>query len=229
MRIRWWTALVSAAAGIGWWAPAVAAAQNGCSALGGVVESDVCRIHVSQPVYIMNMSFPLGYPDEQAVIDYLAENRAGFINVAQISDSRDLPYEMDTTFQTFTSGPDEQGTSSVVFTMFQDVGGVQPITWYKSFTYDVSRRRPITTDTLFAPDSAPLETIFPIVQQELDRHAKVTSVISPQDGMDLSTYQNFAITDDSVIFFFGQGDLLPAHAGTRSVEISRSALPPLQI
>ena len=40
-------------------------------------------------------------------------------------------------------------------------------------------------------------------------------------------YQNFAVTDDSVIFYFGRAELLPSYAGETSVTVPRSALPPL--
>ena len=75
----------------------------------------------------------------------------------------------------------------------------------------------------------PLAVIFPIVQRELERQTGLTGVISTGDGMDPTHYQNFAITDDAVIFFFGQGELLPSDAGATSASIPRNALPPLTL
>lgn len=204
---------------------AVAGAQNDCSALGGSVETgNICHVAVSKPTYTMDLKFPTDYPDEQAIVDYLTQSRDGFVNVAQPG-SRNLPYEMDATAQSFSSAQ----TQSAVLKIFQDVGGAHPTTWYKAFTYDAAQRKPVTFDTLFAPGAKPLEAIFPIVQRELERQTGLTGAISVGDGMDPSHYQNFAVTDDAVIFFFGQGELLPSDAGATSASVPRTALPPLQL
>ena len=204
-------------------APA-AASPVGCGALGGVVDDGICHVSETQPSYVMDLKFPLDYPDEQALIDYLAQNREGFVKVAQPG-SRNLPYEMDVTAESFRSAQ----TRSVVLTLFQDVGSAHPTTWYKSFTYDVNRGRVVTFDTLFAPDSKPLAAIFPIVQRELETTTGLAGSVPDGDGMDPAHYQNFAVTDDAVIFYFGRAELLPSYAGATSVTVPRNAIPALQL
>lgn len=202
------------------------AAPASCSALGGVVQADgLCQVKASDPAYTMDLKFPLDYPDEQAVVAYLTQTRDGFVNVSQTPDSRNLPHEMDVTSESFRSAR----TRSVVLTLFQDVGSAHPTTWYKSFTYDVERARPVTFDTLFAPGAEPLDAIFPIVQRTLESQTGLADDISPGDGRDPSHYQNFAVTDDSVIFYFGRAELLPSYAGATSVTVPRNAIPPLQV
>lgn len=209
---------------------AVSSAQDGCAVLGGSLEGDnVCHVHSSGPSYTMDVRFPTTYADEQAVVDYVTQSRDGFINVAQTPDSRNLPYEMDITTQSFASGSPTAGTQSVVLKLFQDVGGAHPTTWYKAFSYDLGGHKPLQFDMLFAPDTKPLTAIFPLVQRDLERQTGLTSVIATSDGLDPSHYQNFAITDDAVIFFFGQGELLPSDAGATSVSVPRTAIPPLQL
>ncbi len=194
--------------------------------MAGVVQADgMCRVQVSDPAYTMDVEFPLNYPDEQAIVDYLTQTRDGFVNVSQTPDSRNLPHEMDVSAESFQSAR----TQSVVLTLFQDVGSAHPTTWYKSFTYDVGRGRPVTFDTLFASDARPLDAIFPIVQRTLESQTGLADSISPGDGRDPSHYQNFAITDDSVIFYFGRAELLPSYAGATSVTVPRNAIPPLQV
>jgi hypothetical protein len=117
----------------------------------------------------------------------------------------------------------------VVLTLFQEVGGAHPSTWFKSFTYDVERSRPVTFDSLFAPDAKPLDAIFPIVQRSLEAETGLAGSVSPGDGRDPSHYQNFAVTDDALIFFFGRAELLPSYAGETSVSLPRNAIPPLQV
>ena len=226
MRMLNIAALVATGALLGWPGAAVSGAATGCTALGGVVEADnICHVRASQPAYTMDVRFPTDYPDEQAIVDYLTQNRDGFINVAKMPGSRNLPYEMDATSQSFSSAQ----TQSVVLRIFQDVGGAHPLTWYKAFTYDLPQGRPVTLDTLFPAGTKPMDAIFPIVQRELQRQTGMTREISAGDGLDPSHYQNFAITDDAVIFFFSQGELLPSDAGATSASVPRTALPPLQL
>jgi len=205
-------------------APAIGA-PGSCAALGGVAAAGSCHVQAGNPSYTVEMTFPLDYPDEQAIVDYLSQTREGFVNVAKDPDARNQPLEMDVTAESLRSAQ----TRSVVLTLFQDVGSAHPSTWYRSFTYDTARGKPVTFDTLFAPDAKPLDVIFPIVQRELETGTGLAGSISPGDGRDASHYQNFAVTDDSVIFYFGQAELLPSYAGETSVTIPRSVLPPLQV
>ena len=207
-------------------APPSWSAPGACAALGGVVQAgDTCRVQATGPGYTMDVAFPLGYPDERAIVDYLTQTREGFVNVANTPDSRNLPYEMDVTAESFQSAQ----TRSVVLTLFQNVGSAHPTTWYKSFTHNVATGRPVTLDTLFAPEAKPMDAIFPIVQSRLESGTGLAGSISPGDGRDPTHYQNFAITDDSVIFFFGRAELLPSYAGATSVTVPRSEIPPLQL
>lgn len=211
------------AAGIGLASPA-GGVPGDCAFLGGVVRSDgLCHVESDTPAYTMNVTVALDYPDEQAVIDYLIATRDGFVNVSQAPDARNLPYEMDVTAESFNSAR----TQSLVLTLFQNVGSAHPTTWYKSFTYDVKRHRQVTFDMLFAPNAKPLEAIFPVVSRELE--GRTGLAVSSSDGLDPARYQNFAVTDDAVIFFFGRAEILPSYAGAVSVTVPRSAIPPLQV
>lgn len=223
MRILGATAFLLTGALLG--APMASSSPVGCGALGGVVANGSCQVTDNQPAYALDVSFPLDYPDEQAIVDYLAQTREGFVNVAQGPGARNLPYEMNVSADSFRS----EQTRSVVLTLFEDVGSAHPTTWYKSFTYDLSHGRPLTFDTLFAPGAAPLPTIFPIVQHELETKTGLTGSISQDDGLDPAHYQNFAVTDDSVIFYFGRAELLPSYAGATSVAVPRNAIPPLAV
>lgn len=208
-----------------------AAAQSSCAELGGVVESgQICHVHAANAGYTVDVKFPVDYPDQQVLTDYVAQNRDGFISVAKTSGSHDQPYEMDATTEQYRSGQPPNGTRSVVLKIFQEVGGPHPSTWYKSFNYDLARRQPITFDTLFAPNSKPLDAIFPIVQRELARQTGLSVALIPAgSGLDPSHYQNFAITDEDLIFYFAPGELLPLPAGPTSVRVSRNDIPPLTV
>jgi hypothetical protein len=213
----------STVAVFGWSGVGVAsAAPPKCTDLGGVVDANqICQIQASDPGYSMNISYPVGYPDMQAVYDYVKQTRDGFLNVAKTPDFRTMPYELETTETEFNSTVPPRGTQSVVFKTYQGVGGAHPTTFYKAFNWDQGLRKPITIDNLFREGTAPFPIIFPLVQAEVDKQLGQPVAIAPEVGLDPTKYENFAITNDQLIFFFSQGDVLPEAAGALQVAIPR--------
>ena len=215
---------------VGW---PVAAAPPTCAGLGGTMpDAQTCRLHTSTPTYTFTMTFPADYPDEQALTDYITQNRDGFVSVAQSSGSsggRDQPYQMEATTEQHFAGQPPHNTRSVVLKFFQDLGGSRPTTWYKAFNYNLGAKQPITFDTLFAPGTTPLDSIFPLVQRELAHQNALGAAILPSTGLDPSHYQNFAITDDQLIFYFAPGEMLPVFAGAAQAAVPRNAIPPLAV
>ncbi|OBC03191.1 hypothetical protein A5784_14895 [Mycobacterium sp. 852013-50091_SCH5140682] len=209
---------------VGWLVTPVAAAQNACTDLGGTVGLDLnCTVHTANASYTLDFTFPVDYPDQQPVTDYLTQTRDGFVNVSQMPGSRDQPYVLDARGTRYTSGLPPR-TQSLVFEVYQNVGGTHPQTWYKAFNYNLVTRAPITFATLFKPGSKPLDVIFPIVQRQLQKQSGVEQAIPSSAGLDPTHYQNFAITDDAVIFFFGQGELFAETAGATQASVPRDAL-----
>lgn len=207
----------------------IAAAQPSCAALGGTLENgQMCRVSATNPGYMVNMTFPTDYANEQALTDFLSQNRDGFISVAQTSGSRDVPYQMEVTAEEFRSGQPPHSTQSVMLKVFEDLGGPRPSTSYKGFNYDLGKGQPVTFDNLFVPGSKPLDAIYPIVQREVGQNG-LSAAISPGTGLDPAHYQNFAITDEDVIFYFAPGELLPPSAGASQARVPRNALPPLTV
>lgn len=226
-------ALMAGVAVLGWPGGAVAAADSVCANFGGVVQEDqVCSVHTATNTYALNMTFPVDYPD-QALTEFVSQNRDGFVNVAQTSSQasgpRDVPYQMEVTSEQYHSGQAPGGTRSAVLKVFEDLGGPRPSTFYKGFNYDTAGQKAITFDTLFAPNTKPLDSIYPIVQREVGKQTGLGAAISPGSGLDASHYQNFAITDDELIFYFAPGELLPSLAGASQVHVPRNAIPPLAV
>ncbi|OBJ91501.1 esterase [Mycobacterium sp. 1245852.3] len=220
-------ALLAAAVLVGW--PA-AAEPPSCAGLGGSVEAgQLCHLHATGPNYTLNMTFPADYPDEQALTDYITQNRDGFVAVAQSSGGRDQPYQLEATTEQHSAGQPPHNTRSVVLKFFQDVGGSHSSIWYKAFNYNLGTKQPLTFDNLFPPNTTPLDAIFPIVQRELERQTPLGAAILPSTGHDPTHYQNFAITDDQLIFYFAPGEMLPAFGGPLQAQVPRNAIPPLAI
>ncbi|MCF6386926.1 DUF3298 and DUF4163 domain-containing protein [Mycobacterium sp. MBM] len=220
-------ATVTVLSGVAGAATAVAAPPK-CEDVGATPAPDfTCQIQQTDPAYTLNITFPSDYPDEKAIIEYVKQIRDGFLNVAKTPDYRPMPYELDTTSVEYTSAVPPRGTQSVVFTTYQNVGGAHPQTFYKAFSWDQAYRKPITFESLFRAGADPLPVIFPVVQADLARQSGIPDPVLPETGLDPANYQNFAITDDAVIFFFGQGELLPEAAGAVQVSVPRAVVAPL--
>jgi len=206
-------------------APPAGAQPGACTDLGGAVDAQqVCRVHTDNPTYTLDYVFPADYPDQQALSAYLTQTRDGFVNVAEMPGSWNLPYVLDAKGSGFRSGADDTGTRSVVFEVYENVGGAHPQTWYKAFNWDLAAKTPITFDSLFRPGTRPLDVIFPVVQSEVSRQLGVDTPITASDGLDPSKYQQFTLTDDAVIFYFGQGEIMGGAGGALTASVPRSTL-----
>lgn len=210
-------------------APAFAAPPK-CSDLNGTLAGQDCVIQDGDAGYSLRIIYPVDYPDVQAVFDWVKQTRDGFVNVAKMPDSRTMPYQLDVSPTDYNSAVPPRGTQSVVFKVFQDVGGAHPQTFFKAFNWDQTLRKPIQLDTggsdkiqpLFQPGANPWPVIFPLVQTELEKQLGTKPAIAPEVGLNPATYENFAIQNDSLVFFFGQGAILPESAGALTVTIPRA-------
>jgi hypothetical protein len=218
--------LVTVAAIFGSSGVAVAAPKDYCADLKGGNTGSTCEIQLSDPGYSVDISIPLDYPDQKSIADYISQTRDGFLNTAKSGAPRTTPYELSIKPTEYTSSIPPRGTQAVVFTVDQNVGGTHPQTTYKAFNWDQSYRKPITYDTLWRVDD-PLKTVFPIVQSELQKQTGQQVSIAPSAGYDPMNYQEFAVTNDGVIFFFSQGQLLPEAAGATQVLVPRAAIDPM--
>ena len=102
---------------------------------------------------MLDFSFPVDYPDQQALTDYLTQTREGFINVSEMPDSRDEPYVLDAKGTAYRSETPPRGTQSVVFEVYQNVGGRarRPGTRHSTTTCPSARPSPSTPCSNRAP------------------------------------------------------------------------------
>ena len=216
-------AVVTATLGLSGVAPASAAPPK-CADVSGVAVGPTCQIRATEPAYTLSIDYPTDYPEPTAVVDYVKQTRDGFLNVAKSPEPRDMPYELDTTATEYNSALPPRGTQSVVFKTYQGVGGAHPQTYYKSFNWDQTYRKPITIENFFREGTQPFPLIYPVVQAELTKQLGQPVDISPGVGLDPSRYENFAITNDAIVFFFSQGVLLPESAGAVEVSVPRGPI-----
>lgn len=208
-------------------AVAEAAPKNYCADIKGVDTGKVCQIRLTDPGYIVDISFPSDFPDMKSVTQFVAQTRDGFLNQARSSAPRQAPYALDISAATYNSVVPPRGQLSVVLKVNQNVGAAYPRTTFKSFVWDQAYRKLITYETLWQAEVDPLPIVFPAVQSELAKQTGQPVPISPAAGLDPANYQNFAITNAGVIFFFSQGGLLPEAAGATQVLVPRSVIDPL--
>lgn len=209
--------------------PAVAGAapKNYCIEIKGTDTAGVCTIALTDPGYTVDISFPTAYPDLKSVTDYVASTRDAFLNIARSNTPRDLPYALSITATKYGSAIPPRGTTAMVLTSYQNTGAAHPQTSYKSFNWDQTYRKAITWETLWQENADPLPVVLRSVTSQLATLAGQPVVIDPQAGLDPVNYQNFAVTNDGVIFFFSQGTLLPEAAGAVQVLVPRSAIDPM--
>jgi hypothetical protein len=214
---------VAIAASIG--LPAIAAsAQSACADLGGTDDArQICHAHTAGPGYVVTFTFPVDYPDQQALTTYLTQRREDFIGFAAETPPRNHPYELDARANAYRSGTSTSGTKSLVFEQYSDSGGAHPVTSYEAFNYDLGKGAAITFDTLFKPDTQPVEVLDPIVRREWENLSDDYGPVG-DNTLGAKVYQNFALTDDAVIFFIGQGMWLPEVAGPQQVSVPRTEL-----
>jgi Protein of unknown function (DUF3298) len=254
MRIVKVAVLVAAAAIVGSNGVAVAAPKDYCADLKGGNTGKTCEIQLSDPAYRVDISIPLDYPDQKSVADYISQTRDGFMNVAKSGAPRDTPSELTIKPTEYNSAIPPRGTQAVVFKVYQNVGGAHPQTTFKAFNWDQTYRKAITYTAasddkehtpLWRVDD-PLKTVAPIVQAELQKQLApppppaqpgqpATATPTPTPPLPIAqpalynsaNYQNFAVVNDGVIFFFDQGVLLPDSFGALQVLVPRSAIDPM--
>jgi Protein of unknown function (DUF3298) len=202
--------------------PAAAQGQSACTDLGGTVGSNgICQVRSVTPTYKIDMSFPVDYPEMPAVAAFLKRDRDDFVDwVARFGprDGRKQPFQYAVRAKSYRSGKPDARTQSLVLAIDNDTGAANeghPDTTFRAFNFDLAKHVPITFGTLFKPGSKPLDLLNPIVRAELD---------APKADLDEKTYQNFGITDDVVIFFFGQNQVVMDHAGPHKVAVPRIEL-----
>ncbi|OBK19354.1 RsiV family protein [Mycobacterium asiaticum] len=255
MRLFSVTVLVAAAAIFG--SPAASAApKDYCADLKGSSTGSMCEIQLSDPAYSVDISMPLDYPDQKPVAEFISQTREAFLNTAKSGAPHDKPYELKIKPTEYSSAIPPRGTQAVVFNVYRNVGGAQPQTTFKAFNWDQTYRKEIvytakSDDKEHAPlwrVDDPLKTVAPIVQAELTKQQAPPPAAPPaQPGQpapaaappapavpiaqtalyDPANYQNFAVVNDGVIFFFDQGTLLPDSAGGTQVLVPRSAIDPM--
>ena len=142
----WGAIAITALAGFGL-APHAAAA-SACTDLGGTVGAEqTCHVEGTGPGYGLDFSFPVGYPDQQAITDFLTDQRDEIADYAKKfpPNARPAPYELNVTGTAYQRGMPQPATQSVVFEIQNDTGAAnegRPTISYHALNYDLGRGPP---------------------------------------------------------------------------------------
>ena len=101
----WSAVAIAALAGFGN-APHAAAA-SACTDLGGTVGAEqTCHVESTGPGYGLEFSFPVDYPDQQAITDFLTDQRDEMADYAKKfpPNTRPLPYQLNITGTEYQRG-----------------------------------------------------------------------------------------------------------------------------
>jgi Protein of unknown function (DUF3298) len=201
---------------LGWAGAGTASAQSACADLGGSVGTDqICHVRTAGATYKIAFDFPVDYPDQQPVADYLKEEQDGFIEFSRLPEAKNYA----TTYQLLARGKTYRSTASGTTTLLLRMGQdaqPHPRGWFKAFNYNLNTHTPITLDTLFKPGADPLAVLNPLLVRKFGP--------LPQGEPGVEAYKNFAITDDAVIFFFDQGQILGHADGELEMPVARGDL-----
>jgi hypothetical protein len=174
----------------------------------------------------VNIEFPANTPAEQAIVDYATGVANSYyadeaeVRAATSSGSSNL----EITASSYASGNRETGTQTVVLKAYQFMSGAaHPNVSYKSFSSENATGQPITFESLFRPGTKPLDAIMPIVVKQISADIGQPFELPAAAGLNPANYQNFAITDDALIFFFGK-DQLVVPSGDFTVTVPRNAV-----
>jgi hypothetical protein len=201
------------------------AAPPKCSDVPGTLVGSTCQVQITDPGYTVSIGFPADFPDQKAVQEYVKQTRDGFLNVARGGDARTAPYALEIKSTEYNSAVPPRGTQSVVLEAYESVGGAHPTTFYKAFNWDQGYRKPITIETLFAEGVDPYPVLLPLVQEQVA--TQFGDAVAFPATVDPTVFQNFALTNDHLIFFFDRGAVLPDAVGAFEVSIPRETVNPL--
>ncbi|MCV7194826.1 esterase [Mycolicibacterium brumae] len=208
-------------------APAAVAAPPKCTDIDTELVANNCVQKIVDPGYTVDISFPSIFPNQKPVLEYVKQTRDGFLNLAKGSGARLAPYTLEMKSLEFNSSVPPRGTQTLVLETFEDTGGAHPSSFYKAFNWDQGYRKALTIPTLFREGTDPIPVIEPLVQAEIARQFGDGTVISDAVAANPDTYQNFALTNDEMMFFFDRGAVLAESFGAIVVSIPREAVAPM--
>lgn len=205
-----------------------AAQEDECYAKNGTWDADTSQCKLTVGVTV-DVDYPLEYaafPEAAAVIDsFIANQQQAFI--ASYTPDYSLPSYANNWWMGISHEDYQFSDSirSIVFTNSFYTGGAHPNSGYSTFTFDVANGTQLQLEDLFVDGTIPWDSISALVQDDLNtRLTDMTdaATIELGTGMNPDNYKSWALTPDSLIFFFDPYQVAAYAAGPQQSEIPLS-------
>ncbi len=205
-----------------------AAQEDECYAKNGTWDADTSQCKLTVGVTV-DVDYPLdfaAYPAAAAVIDaYITTQQQTFIS--SYTPDYSLPsytnnWWMGISHEDYHFSDDIR---SIVFTNSFYTGGAHPNSGFNTFTFDVTADKQILLEDLFVKGDIPWDTISTFVQDDLTTHLGDLSdaqMIELGTGTNPDNYKSWALTPDSLIFFFDPYQVAAYVAGPQQSAIPLS-------
>ena len=183
-------------------------AEQGCADLGGIVDADrTCHAHSKTAEYKVGIFPARIHPDSKAVSDFVTADRGYFLDwIARFGhDGPDRQHMYDVHAEDVPVGNNPPPRASVVEDRQRHLGAAHeghPATVFRSFNSDLTGPSVLSRSTRCSSRT-------PMWCRCWDRRWPGCTT-TPRSSCCHRTSENFALTDDAVIFFFGEGQLIPA-------------------
>lgn len=186
----------------------VSAQEDACYAKNGTWDAAKQQCTMQSGVTV-NVTYPLELAGtgiaEQTVDDFLEQTRTQFIQ--SYAPDWSLPgyanyWSMNVTYDLFQFSPDVR---SVKLNLSDYTGGAHPNLTFQTFTFDLANQKVLALADIFQDGVNPWPTLAPIVEQDVTNQlgeAADPQWIQQGTGENPDNYQNWALTPDSLVFFF---------------------------
>ncbi len=204
--------------------------QTACEGLWGDWNADTqkCEAHTTYEIDIE-------YPVEYAAYDFITGPITDLINTQRDEILGARPYVespldpapgygLDLSYESFAHS---DSVVSLLYTIFANTGGAHPNTYFQTYTFDLNAGTQMFFGDLFPDTDAALNVIAPIAQAQLTEKfgdAADAAWITQGAGPELANYEDFVLTEDSVVFYFEPYQVAAYVFGSSQVEIPLAEL-----
>ena len=176
--------------------------------------------------------FAIQYPQSlhsefnEVISAYIASAKQSYLTTMQKNKEQgsDIKGELNISFETLSH---HSGNYSFVVVNSSSTGGANNTTEIRSFHLNPETGKAFSIQDVFGNDVKRLETIAALVRDHLYSNPELTDYLFPEE-LHIGTepvwenYSNFAITDESIIYYFDEYTLAAGAAGPPIVAIALS-------
>lgn len=207
----------------------VQAQEDACFNTGGTWDAEDERCVIRSSIEI-SLDYPLWLEEEHptvadAIRQWFQDVRRGYVEWftdLEVISPASATWFLYASYEEYRFSED---VVSFVYTVSDYTGGAHPNRYFQSFTFDLANADIVTLDDVLTDDA--LATISPLVQADLI--AQQTDFadeewITRGTGEEPANYSAFALSEDSLIFFFAPYQVAAYAAGDFSVSIPLSEI-----